>query len=259
MKNQGKVTFDLKGSVGTITISRPGKKNSLTGSMLDELADIVKNAGVEADLRVLVIKGNGNEALAAGVDLSLLDDNTPEEARTFSMDVQSTLTSIEALPIPVIAAVSGFALGGGLEIALACDVILASENAMLALPEVNLGIIPGWGGSIRLPRRVGLGRAKDMIFSGRTVKADEALAIGLVEAVYPADEFEDRVQDYAALLTTKSSSSLALAKSTIQKGLDASLEAGLALEREAFAYCFALPDAREGVSAFLEKRKPKFR
>ena len=160
--------------------------------------------------------------------------------------------------MPVVAAVNGFALGGGLELALSCDMIFASEEAMLGLPETNLGILPGLGGTVRLPRRVGLGRAREMVFSGRPVDASEAQRIGLVEAVFPEDQLFVKTAEWARLITLKSPASIALAKSVLNHGMDASLEAGLAMEREAFAYCFSLPDAKEGIRAFLEKRKPDF-
>ena len=192
------------------------------------------------------------------MDLNIIAGMSPDEAREFSLGVQNILTDIETLSLPVLAAVSGYALGGGLELALACDMIFASEKAKLGFPEVNLGIIPGWGGCIRVPGRVGLGRARDLIYSGRIIDAQEALQIGLVEAVFPDESFYADVMDYALLLADKSANSLALAKSAVLRGMESSLEAGLAMEREAFALCFAHPDAREGISAFLEKRKPEF-
>lgn len=254
----GEVRFEIKERVGIITISNPDRLNAMSTRMLAELKENIFRIETEDGVRVVVIHGEGEKALAAGVDLNMMVDMEPGQAREFSQYVQDMLTKIESLPVPVIAAVSGFALGGGLELALACDLIFAAQNARLGLPETNLGIIPGWGGSIRLPRRVGLGRAKEMIYSGRVVEAGEAHSIGLADAVFPQDSFMDEVMSYAVMLTKKSRYSLALAKSTVLRGMDASLEAGLALEREAFANCFASPDAREGISAFLEKREPVF-
>lgn len=256
---EGKVKFEITDRVAVITISNPGRLNAMTERVLDELRDCILRLEREHEVRVAVIHGEGGKALAAGVDLNLVVDMDPVKAREFSLTVQNMLIKIEALQIPVIAAVAGYALGGGLELALACDLIFAAENAMLGLPETNLGIVPGWGGSIRLPRRVGLGRAKEMIFSGRIVEAAEAHMIGLADAVFPVDAFMEKVMEQALSLAGKSRTSLALAKSTVLRGMDASLEAGLALEREAFANCFASPDAREGISAFLEKRKPVFK
>ena len=254
----GKVTFEVSDRIGFITLSRPEKRNSLTQKMFDELNLAVGKAAEHDNLRVLVIKGDGN-TFCAGDDLAELVAMSPSQVRSFLTRAQDTFSRLESLEVPVIASVEGYALGGGLELALACDLILASSDAVLGLPETNLGVIPGLGGTIRLPRRVGLGRAKELIYSGRTVPADEAVNIGLVEAVYPSQEFEANVMEYVRLLASKSPSALTLAKSTINKGMDASLEAGLALEREAFAHCFALPDAKEGISAFLEKRKPVFK
>ncbi|MDF1525385.1 MAG: enoyl-CoA hydratase-related protein [bacterium] len=255
--NMGEVRYEVSGQIATITLARPGKRNSLTQKMFDDLSSAVDKAAEEEGLRVLVIKGEGN-TFCAGDDLAELVAMDVVQVRDFLIRAQSTFTRLEALPIPVVAAVEGHALGGGLELALACDLILASSDAVLGLPETNLGVIPGLGGTIRLPRRVGFGRAKEMVYSGRMVKADEAKNIGLVEAVYATQEFEIKVMEFARFLASKSPTALALAKSTINRGMDASLESGLALERESFAYCFALPDAKEGINAFLEKRKPVF-
>ena len=255
---QGKVQYEIKGRIATITLSRPGKRNALTLSMFEQLSEAVGNAeGGGNNIRVLVIRGEG-ETFCAGDDLEELAAHDAESVRDFLIMAQGILIRLEILQIPVIAAVEGFALGGGLELALACDLILADNSARLGLPETNLGIIPGLGGCIRLPRRIGLGRAKELIFSGRIVEASEALTMGLVDRVFPSDTFADDVTVYTGDLSRKSAVSLALAKSTVLRGMDASLETGLALEREAFAYCFALPDAEEGIRAFLEKREPRF-
>lgn len=259
INDKGKVTYKTDGPIATITLSRPGKRNSMTLEMIDHLGETIRGLRDGDRPRILIIRGDGEEALAAGVNLSIIVNMDPEEARDFSRGVQDILTDIESLPIPVIAAVTGYALGGGLELALACDIILAGENAKLGFPEVNLGIVPGWGGAIRAPKRVGLGRARDLIYSGRTIGAQEALNIGLVDAVFPMETFNGDVMEYATVLASKSANSLALAKSAVLRGMEASLEAGLALEREAFALCFAHPDAKEGISAFLEKRKPNFK
>jgi len=258
-EDNGAVTYSIDGPIATITLSRPEKKNALTQHMFARLAEVVGEVKNSRDLRVLIIRGEKGSVFCAGDDLAELVAMDAVQARDFLISAQRTFMDLEALPIPVVAAVEGYALGGGLELALSCDLILASSGAVMGLPETNLGLIPGLGGTIRLPRRVGLGKAKELVYSGRTVQADEARSIGLVEAVYPAEEFEGGIMGFAQLLASKSPSALALAKSTINRGMDASLEAGLALEREAFAYCFALPDAKEGISAFLEKRKPNFK
>ena len=256
--SKGEIRYDISDNIATITLSRPEKRNSMTQKMFEELHKVVELVAREENVRVLVIKGDGG-TFCAGDDLAELVVLDPSRVRKFLARVQVTFLGLESLEIPVLAAVNGHALGGGLELALACDLVLASSEAALGLPETNLGIIPGLGGTVRLPRRVGLGRAKELVYSGRIIKADEAKKIGLVEDVYPADEFDAGVRQFAGLLASKSPAAIALAKSTINKGMDASLETGLALEREAFAYCFSLPDAKEGISAFLEKRKPKFR
>lgn len=256
--SQGDVRYEISDRIATITLSRPDKRNALTQHMFARLNEVVGDVEKNSDLRVLVIRGESGSVFCAGDDLAELAAMDVVQVRDFLIRAQGTFTRLEALSIPVVAAVEGHALGGGLELALACDLILASSNAALGLPETKLGVIPGLGGTIRLPRRVGLGRAKELVYSGRLVQADEAKNMGLVEAVYSAEEFDAKVMEFARSLASKSPSALALAKSTINRGMDASLEAGLALEREAFAYCFALPDAKEGISAFLEKRKPVF-
>ena len=256
--SKGEVRYEVSDRIATITLSRPDKRNALTQHMFARLNEVVGDVENNGDLRVLIIRGESGSVFCAGDDLAELVAMDVVQVRDFLIRTQGTFTRLEALPVPVVAAVEGHALGGGLELALACDLIVASSDAVLGLPETNLGVIPGLGGTIRLPRRVGLGRARELVYSGRVVQADEAKNIGLVEAVYPAEEFDSKVMEFALFLASKSPSALALAKSTINRGTDASLEAGLALEREAFAYCFALPDAREGISAFLEKRKPVF-
>ncbi len=258
-QDKGSVRYEVDGPIGTITLSRPDKRNALTQHMFARLDEVVGEVETSGDIRVLVIRGESGSVFCAGDDLAELVAMNVVQVRDFLIRAQSTFTRLEALPIPVVAAVEGYALGGGLELALACDLILASSGAAMGLPETGLGVIPGLGGTIRLPRRVGLGRAKELVYSGRLVQADEAKNIGLVEAVYSAHEFDSKVVEFARFLASKSPTALALAKSTINRGMDASLESGLALEREAFAYCFALPDAKEGISAFLEKRKPKFK
>lgn len=255
--DKGEVRYKMSDRIGFITLSRPGKRNSMTRKMFDELGASVRKARGEKGLRVLVIRGDKN-TFCAGDDLAELVAMEASGVRSFLAGIQETFVGLQSLEVPVIAAVEGYALGGGLELALACDIILASSSALLGLPETNLGVIPGLGGTIRLPRRVGLGRAKELIYSGRMVEAGEAKSMGLVEAVYPEGEFNDGVEGFVELLAAKSPTALALAKSAINRGMDASLESGLALEREAFAHCFALPDAKEGISAFLEKRKPVF-
>ena len=258
-QDNGTVKYEVLDRIGIITLSRPDKRNSLTRIMFDQLSEAVDSVRGDNKVRVVVIRGEEGSGFCAGDDLAELVRIDPAGIRDFLSMAQGIFTSLEALPVPVIAAASGHVLGGGLELALSCDIILASAGTELGLPEMNLGLIPGLGGTIRLPRRVGLGKAREMVFSGRLLDASEAQAVGLVEAVFPREQFFRKVMEFARFLATKSPVSLALAKSTINRGVDASLEAGLALEREAFAYCFSLPDAKEGIRAFLEKRKPVFR
>ncbi|MHA1712276.1 MAG: enoyl-CoA hydratase/isomerase family protein, partial [Candidatus Freyarchaeota archaeon] len=189
----------------------------------------------------------------------VMKDATPLQARSFSQLGQRVLMKLENLEIPVIAAINGYALGGGCEIALACDIRIASEKAQLGQPEINLGIIPGWGGCIRLPRIVGSAKALEIILTGDRISAQEALQVGLVNMVVPEDQLEKAVKELADKLAGKPPVAVKLAKSVVKKGLESSLKSGMNLESSAFSICFATEDQKEGVKAFLEKRKPQFK
>ncbi len=255
--SEGRVSSSVAGPVVTLTLSRPAKRNALTPAMLDALLGEVTRARDDRSVRVLLLRGEG-EAFCAGADLALLGALDPPRARDLAMRGQEVCSALEALPFPVLAAVDGACVGGGLELALACDLIFASERAVFRAPEVGYGFVPGWGGSLRLPRRVGLGRAKDILLTSRAIGAAEAHAAGLADRVFPVDDFFPAVSSFAEELAAKAPFALALAKDVIHRGMDASLETGLALEREAFALVFTSEDSREGVRAFLEKRPPRF-
>jgi enoyl-CoA hydratase len=245
------------GPVVSLTISRPEKRNSLTPAMLSELRDAVARLREDRAVRVVLLRGEGG-VFCAGADLAVLGSLDPASARGLAETGQQVCTALEALPFPVLAAVDGPCVGGGLELALACDIILASDRAVFRAPEVGYGFIPGWGGSLRLPRRVGLGRAKEILLTSRAVGAAEAHAVGLADRLYPAGDFAAGVDAFAQEMAARAPLALALAKDVIQRGMEASLETGLALEREAFALVFTSEDSREGVRAFLEKRPPRF-
>ncbi|MCA9526262.1 MAG: enoyl-CoA hydratase/isomerase family protein [Myxococcales bacterium] len=245
--------------IAWMEIHRPKAMNALTQAVLTELeVEIASLAADLADLRVVVLTGAGEKAFVAGADIREMATMTPAEAAAFSALGHRVLGALEALPVPVIAAVNGFALGGGCELALACDLVYAAENARFGQPEVKLGLIPGFGGTQRLARRIGPMRALDLVVTGRMVGAAEARSLGLCLDVFPADELKSRVQTIAEGIAAMGPVAVRAAKATQARGLDGPLATGNALERDAFALLFATSDAREGMAAFTEKRDPVF-
>jgi enoyl-CoA hydratase len=244
------------GGVVTWTINRPKVLNALDGATLAELEQAIDGAG---DARVAILTGAGDRAFVAGADIAAMSTLTPAEATAFARLGQRVFRKLEELPIPVVAAVNGFALGGGCELALACDFIHAARTAKLAQPEIKLGIIPGFGGTQRLARRVGLGRARELIYLGEPIGADEALRLGLVNGVHEPAELLPAVQRLAETLASRPPMALAAAKRVLLWGSDVPLEAACELEAAQFAGLFASEDQREGMVAFVEKRAPQFR
>lgn len=249
----------VKEGIATITFNRPKALNALNHALLDELSCALDTVAGDENIRVLVLTGAGDRAFMAGADIKELAGMNTLQAKHFAQRGQTVINKIVELPIPAIAAVNGYALGGGLEMALACDFIYASESATLGLPEITLGLIPGFGGTQRLARLIGPNRAKEMIFSGRTVSADEARNMGLVNRVDPPDTLSASVMKTAQAMAAKGRISIRAAKEAINGGLDTSLETGLKIEQDAFAICMASEDAREGTRAFIEKRPPTFK
>ncbi len=254
----GPVLFEARGRVGVITVNRPAALNALNKQVLEDLGTVLKECHGSASLRVLVITGQGPRAFVAGADIGEMVDLDPLQASSFSELGQSVFEAIEACPKPAIAAINGYALGGGCELALACDVRIASENARLGQPEVGLGIIPGFGGTQRLARLAGKAVAMDLILSGRMVGAEEALRMGLVSRVVPEGQALSEALTLAEEMSRKSPNALMKAKEAVAKGLQKTLCDGLRLERELFSACFAHPDQEIGMRAFLEKRKAEF-
>jgi enoyl-CoA hydratase/carnithine racemase len=255
------IIYEKADGVAKITFNRG--KNELWVIDLEVAAALraaLQDAQQDDNVRVVVITGRGRSfCVGADINMFIKFDNV-RKARKFFRDVgYETHHLIEKLDKPVIAAVNGFCLGGGLEVAMACDIIIASENAKLGLPEMNLGVFPGWGGSQRLPRLVGRIKAKEMIFTGDMIDAKEAERIGLVNKAVPPEKFEETVNQMVEKLKSKAPITLALAKAAINRGMDADLNTGLAYESEADTVAFATEDCMEGVKAFLEKRKPQFK
>lgn len=240
-------------SIAVVTINRPDTLNSLDQATLVALKGVLAELA-KSDARAAIVTGAGGRAFVAGADIAAMSKMTPAEALEFARLGQSVFAAIEALPMPVIAAVDGFALGGGCELALACDFIYASDKLKIGQPEVKLGIVPGFGGTQRLARRVGLGMARELIYSGRQIGSVEALRIGLVNAVFPRAELLDAAKKTALEMAAMSPNALMLAKRVMNQGADAALGDAIELEAQAFRDCFAQVDQREGMTAFLEKR-----
>lgn len=254
-------TIDLTSADGiaTLTFNRPKALNALNTALLEELADALDSIQKDETIRVLILTGAGEKSFIAGADITEIATLTPLGAKKFAQFGQDIIGKLQELAIPVIAAVNGYALGGGCEVALACDFIYASDKAIFGLPEITLGVIPGFGGTQRLPRLIGANRAKEMIFTGKHLTATEAREIGLVNKIFDPEELMTAATDVARLIAAKGKASLCAAKQTVNQGLNADLGTGLGIERDAFALCLANPDAKEGTSAFLEKRKPVFK
>jgi enoyl-CoA hydratase len=251
------ILFHQEAGVATLTFNRPDKLNALNQVMLSEFKDALARVRRDPEVRVLLLTGAGR-AFIAGADISEFLKFDPLTARAFAAAAHETGFALEALEIPVIACVNGFALGGGLEMAMACDFIYAAASARLGQPEINLGIIPGFGGTQRLSRLVGKGAAKELVLTGRLVEAAEARTLGLVAQVFPDDTFMEECRKVALSLAAKGRVSLRAAKQAVDRGFDLDLKNACLLEVDAFALCFASPDAHEGARAFLEKRQPNF-
>jgi enoyl-CoA hydratase len=243
--------------IATITIKRPDALNAFTTEMILELTDLTKEIGADTDVRVVIITGTG-KAFVAGADIQEMSEKDHDGAVAFSRRGNKLCDAIEQMPQPVIGVINGFALGGGCEIAMACDVRLAAEGAKFGQPEVGLGIPPGWGGTQRMPRIIGIGRAKEIIFSGRQLETTEALEIGLVNAVYPADEVMGRARDMAHTFMENGPEALAASKKLINRTMETSLSSGTIHESKLFAAAFNGDEQSEGMEAFLQRRKPSF-
>jgi len=241
-----------------LTLKRPQALNALNAATLDELALAVSQVAADAAARVLLVTGAGDKAFVAGADIGEMQQLTADQARAFSAKGMQVMHALEALPVPVIALVHGYALGGGCELAMACDWIIASERAVFGQPAVNLGIPPGFGGTQRLARLVGRARALELVTTARQVKAEEALAIGLVTQVVPVAELRERGMAVARSISAKAPVAVRLAKQAVQRGQDLDLANACAYETAAFALAFATVDQQEGMRAFLEKRAAKF-
>lgn len=252
------VLYETQEQVATLTLNRPESLNALNTALLAELRTALEAAEADAAVRVVVITGAGGKAFCAGADVAELLKKTPAEARAFSQWFQGVFTVIESMRKPVLAKIRGFCLGGGLELALACDFRIASDTSTFGLPEVNLAIIPGGGGTQRLPRLIGKTKALELLMTGEQMDATKAERLTLVNEIVPAEELDRAVDAFIQKLLTKSPVTLGILKEAVNKGLEMDLERALEYEANCFEDVLKAEDAREGLKAFLEKRKPKF-
>ncbi|HDZ90485.1 MAG: enoyl-CoA hydratase/isomerase family protein [Deltaproteobacteria bacterium] len=253
------IIFEKQEEIAIVKFNRPKSLNAINMDVVKEIEQALDQVESDSAVRVLILTGEGDKAFVAGADISQMVNLSPLELREFSTALHRLGFRMEDLPIPIIACVNGFALGGGTEIAMASDFIYASEDARFGQPEINLGIIPGFGGTQRLPRLVGKGVAKELCMTGAIISAQEAKEIGLVNRVFPADKLWEETMKTAKVLASKGKFSLMAVKRCIDRGYNLDLRAACAVEADQFALCMANPDGREGMTAFLEKRKPDFK
>ena len=253
------IIYEKNEGVATITLNRPEALNAFSKEVVEEILHALEDVKTDEAVRVVVLTGAGEKAFSAGADIKTMVGMTALKARELSFMGEKLCVGLENLEKPVIAAINGYALGGGLEVAMSCDLRIASENAKMGQTEINIGLIPGWGGTQRLTRLVGMTKAKELVFTGRIIDAKTAEQIGIVNMVVPADKFRETVSQFAKDLASKAPVALKVAKALINKGSDIGLESALALEREGFGVVGSSEDLKEGVSAFTEKRKPVFK
>ncbi|MEZ5345872.1 MAG: enoyl-CoA hydratase-related protein [Pyrinomonadaceae bacterium] len=258
MKNYETILVEKTGAVAVLTINRPDKLNALNSKVHAEGVEALEELRNDSGVRVVVVTGAGEKSFIAGADISEFAGKTPVTQRGVFQE-KTLFNSIDSFPKPVIAMINGFCLGGGCELALACDIRTASENAKMGQPEINLGIIPGGGGTQRLTHLIGEGKAMELILTGDMIAANTALDLGLVNYVHPAEELESKTMELANKIAEKSPVALQMAKEAVKTASRSTLEEGLKREIDLFAICFSSEDKEEGVSAFLEKRKPNFK
>lgn len=249
------ILFEKKGNFAVAAIDRPKALNALNSAVLDELDALLDAVQADAEIRVLILTGSGEKAFVAGADISEMSNLSEAEGEAFGKKGNDVFRRIETLPIPVIAAVNGYVLGGGCELSLACDIRICSDTAVFGQPETGLGITPGFGGTQRLARLIGAGMAKQLIYSAKNIKADEALRIGLVNAVYPPEELMPAAQKLAETIARNAPIAVRACKKAINEGLEKPMDEAIVIEEKLFGSCFNTADQKEGMGAFLEKRR----
>lgn len=258
MLNVKNLLFENLEGIGLITVNRPRALNALNRETLLELDSLFELLSKDKTIQAIIITGSGDKAFVAGADITEMQQMSAVEGREWGKLAQSVFNKIENFPRPVLAAVNGYALGGGCELAMACDIRIASEKARFGQPEVSLGITPGFGGTQRLPRLIGRGRAKELLFTGDMIDAEEAYRIGLVNKIAAHQSLVETAREMVNRILMRGPVAVTLCKAAVNEGMDVDLESGCAYEAEVFGLCFATADQKEGMAAFLEKRKPVF-
>lgn len=259
MQSEANVRLEaVEPSIYLLTINLPKALNALNQATIRELRDALQIVASDDGARVLLVTGAGDKAFVAGADIRAMQEMSPIQGQQFARETMAVFRQLETLPIPVIAVVNGYALGGGNELAMSCDWILAAETAVFGQPEVNLGLTPGFGGTQRLSRLVGRARAMELITTGRQIKADEALRLGLVNHVYPSERLMGEALNMAKLVASKAPIAVRLCKEAIQRGQDLDLDNACQFEAQVFGLAFSTEDKKEGVTAFIEKRTASF-
>lgn len=256
MNGMGYVDYEQEGYVGIVTINRPKALNALNEEVLKDLEAVFDSIDQDT-VRAVILTGAGEKSFVAGADIAAMSTMTKEQGEAFGKYGNDIFRKIETFPIPVIAAVNGFALGGGNELAMSCDIRICSENAVFGQPEVGLGITPGFGGTQRLARIIGVGKAKEMLYTARNIKADEAYRLGFVNAVYPQEELMPAAKKMAGIIAANAPIAVRNSKKAANDGLQTDMDQAIAIEEKLFGACFETEDQREGMAAFLEKRKEK--
>ncbi|MBS7632280.1 enoyl-CoA hydratase/isomerase family protein [Candidatus Bathyarchaeota archaeon] len=253
------IIYERSDQIATITLNRPEALNAFSKEVIEEVLQAIEDIKQDENVRAVILTGSGEKAFSAGADIKAMKGMNALKARELSLMGEKLCCSLESLEKPVIAALNGYALGGGLEVAMSCDLRIASETSRMGQTEINIGLIPGWGGTQRLTRLVGPGKAKEMVFTGKLVDAKTAEQLGIVNMVVPADKLRETARQLALELVAKAPVAIKVAKALINKGAEISLDAALALEREGFGVVASTEDLQEGVAAFTEKRKPVFK
>lgn len=252
------ILLQKEAGIGLVTVNRPKQLNALDRNTVEELSELIDLIKADDEIKVIILTGAGNKAFVAGGDIGFMQNLTPMEAREFACFGQGVLRKLESMPKPVIAAINGFCLGGGCELAMACDFSIASSNAKFGQPEVGLGVTAGFGGTQRLPRLIGVGRARQLLYTGETIDAQEALRIGLVNAVVPENDLMDYVINIARKIISKGQVAVRFSKAAINNGMQTDIDRAMTIEADIFGLCFSTEDQKEGMKAFTQKRAPQF-
>ncbi len=253
------IIYEKSEGIATITLNRPQALNAFSREVVEEILNFLEDVTTDENIRVVVFTGAGEKAFSAGADIKTMVGMTALKARELSSMGEKLCLALENLEKPVIAAINGYALGGGLEVAMSCDFRIATENARMGQTEINIGLIPGWGGTQRLTRLIGVTKTKELVLTGKMIDARTAEDLGILNMVVPPDKFKETVRQFASELASKAPVAVKVAKALINKGADIGLDSALALEREGFGVVASSEDLKEGVSAFIEKRKPSFK